>query len=201
MITNIIYKIKERYRNVYLLFLDLVTKPQEVLQEQYFDSRFGKDSLMKSIVFPLSLFSSIVSFIGYFIYTTNSAFQDGVLIAIFNFLKLYFTAFFAVFLLRLMLNFIFKKSITQQRSEMAVCSMMIVNFTVSIMASLMPFLFFVKFIYICQFYIAWVAASSLIQLDENKHNIFMGLFTLVMWVLPLVIDVLLGLLVPNLNGF
>lgn len=200
MKNNIIYKIKNRYRNVFLLFLDLINKPQKVLQPQYFESKFSKGSLMQSIIFPLSLLSACVSFVTYFIYSENAVIQDGVLIAMFNFLKLYVTAYLAVFVLAVILKAFFNRTISKSKSEMVVCSMMMVNFAVNILESFMPFLFFIKFIFIYQLYISWVAAGTIIEVDEDKHNVFMVLFTVVMFVLPLLIAALFGLLVPNLNG-
>ncbi|MFI3297471.1 MAG: hypothetical protein R3Y59_07575 [bacterium] len=200
MKNNIIYKIKNRYRNVFLLFLDLINKPQKVLQPQYFESKFSKGSLMQSIIFPLSLLSACVSFVTYFFYSENAVIQDGVLIAMFNFLKLYVTAYLAVFVLAVILKAFFNRSISKSKSEMVVCSMMMVNFAVNILESFMPFLFFIKFIFIYQLYISWVAAGTIIEVDEDKHNVFMVLFTVVMFVLPLLIAALFGLLVPNLNG-
>lgn len=200
MKNNIIYKIKNRYRNVFLLFLDLINKPQKVLQPQYFESKFSKGSLMQSIIFPLSLLSACVSFVTYFFYSENAVIQDGVLIAMFNFLKLYVTAYLAVFVLAVILKAFFNRTISKSKSEMVVCSMMMVNFAVNILESFMPFLFFIKFIFIYQLYISWVAAGTIIEVDEDKHNVFMVLFTVVMFVLPLLIAALFGLLVPNLNG-
>lgn len=155
---------------------------------------------MKSIIFPLSLLSALVSFVTYFIYNENAVIQDGVLIAAIDFLKLYVTAFLAVIVLVVIMKVVFDKPISKPKSEMVVCSMMMVNFAVNILESFMPFLFFIKFIFIYQLYISWVAAGSIIKIDEDKHNIFMVLFTIVMFVLPLLIAALFGLLVPNLNG-
>ena len=71
-------------------------------------------------------------------------------------------------------------------------------FSVNVLQASFPNLFFVSFLYIYVFYLVWVMSEGVVDISEDMRNKYMGLVSILVFVIPFVMGKLLNMLVPNL---
>ena len=92
----------------------------------------------------------------------------------------------------------FVDAIEDRNIAMFVGVLMSLVFSVNVLQALFPNLFFVSFLYIYVFYLVWVMSEGVVDISEDMRNKYMGLVSILVFVVPFVMGKLLNMLVPNL---
>jgi hypothetical protein len=92
----------------------------------------------------------------------------------------------------------FVDAIEDRNIAMFVGVLMSLVFSVNVLQALFPNLFFVSFLYIYVFYLVWVMSEGVVDISEDMRNKYMGLVSILVFVIPFVMVKLLNMLVPNL---
>ena len=187
----------DRYKFVLQLVWNILSKPDETLRYEALLNKFYGKSVFKHFVMPLAEVLFVVVFIA------------ALLSFEMNFVTIFVKSFFFVlsfvvaygalfFLVRWVTLRFFVDSISDRNIAMFVGGLISLVFSVNLLQSIFPNLFFVSFLYVYVFYLVWVMSEGVIDISEEMRNKYMCFISLLVFLTPFVIEKLLMQMVPNL---
>jgi hypothetical protein len=187
----------ERYKFVLSLVWNILSKPDATLRYEALLNTFYMKNVFKNFIMPLAEILFSVVFITSLLYSEINI-AIAIVKSIFNLLS-FAVGYGALFLLiRWVTLRFFVDAIEDRNIAMFVGVLMSLVFSVNVLQALFPNLFFVSFLYIYVFYLVWVMSEGVVDISEDMRNKYMGLVSILVFVIPFVMVKLLNMLVPNL---
>lgn len=181
------------FRFIFSIF----SSPGKTLRAENLTERFAGQQPLRVFVLPMAFVAMLATILGLLFSLSKVSVDVIALKAIFRFAILVLSYYILCGSIRLITQRWFGISLTCNELELFVVSVMSVTFSVQILLGLFPMLFFFNFVYIYISYLVWLLINSLIPIRENSKNRYIVIVTLLVIFLPLLIEKLLLLLIPN----
>lgn len=173
------------------------SSPAKSLGAEYLGSLFAGRKPFKVFVLPMAFVAFIATILGLLFSFSDNSVDIMVLKALFRFFILLLSYYLICICIKWITQRWFDISLSMHDMELFVVSLMTVTFTVQILTSLFPMLFFFNFVYIYIAYLVWLLMDTLVPIQENSKNRYIVIVTLCVIGMPLLVEKVLLLLIPN----
>ncbi len=187
----------DRYKFVLQLVWNIISKPDATLSYDALLNTFYGKNVFKNFVIPLAEILCVVVFISSLFHSEINV-AEAIVKSIFNCLS-FVVGYGVLFLLvRWITLRYFVDSLSDRNVYLLVGMLMSIVFLVNLFSSLFPNLFFINFLYVYLFYLVWVMSEGVIDIVEEMRNKYMSIVSILVFIIPFIINVLLKQMVPNL---
>ena len=176
----------------------IITRPQETLQYSRLSELFRGKKLFPHFVLPLSVIASIANIVGMPLGFQDTSFETEIIKSIFTFITYTLTYYVLKGFIHWFTAYGFNDKVHHWQTESLTAVILGVTFAVKMLMGLFPSLFFIQFFYVYTFYIVWQCSDTLVPINENQKNRYMVIVTLFSFAMPVAVNFLLRLLVPNI---
>ena len=187
----------DRYKFVLQLVWNIISKPDATLSYDALLNTFYRKNVFKNFVIPLAEILCVVVFISSLFHSEINV-AEAIVKSIFNCLS-FVVGYGVLFLLvRWITLRYFVDSLSDRNVYLLVGMLMSIVFLVNLFSSLFPNLFFINFLYVYLFYLVCVMSEGVIDIVEEMRNKYMSVVSILVFIIPFIINVLLKQMVPNL---
>ena len=186
--------------NLFSTAISLIFKPSDtwiVLNEKQADNR---NSFLYSYFYPFIGLITLAAFIGVFFTRKEFDLQIALKESILVLLSLFGGFFLASYILNEIWYSLFhcERNMKLCQSFVGYSSSLI--YVLNIVLSLFPEFFFMRFFVLYTFYMVWEGVIPYMKVNESEQFKFASISFLIIILAPLIIEFILGLLMPGLNS-
>lgn len=187
------------FKNLFNTTIALIFKPSEAwknLREKRADEH---ESFLSGFIYPYIGMIAVAAFVGVLFTRKEFDFQIALKSSILEFLS----AFGGFFLTSYILNELWR-AFFHRESDIQLCRSFVgyassLMFSLTIIESLLPAIFFLGFFSIYTIYIVWEGAVPYMEVKESDQFKFVTITTILILLTPFVINQILRLLMPGLR--
>jgi cation transport ATPase len=187
------------FKDLFSTTISLLLKPSEAwgrLSEKQTDDH---EKFLSGFVYPFIGLVTMVAFLGILFTRKEFDIQIALRAAILALLSAFGGFFLASYLLNEVWRSLFKREKNMNLCQHFVGYSSVLMFSLNILLSLLPEFFFLRFFVLYTIYIVWEGAIPYMEVKESEQLTFVSFATVIIVATPLVLEFMLGLLMPGLK--
>jgi hypothetical protein len=187
------------FKKLFITAISLIFKPADAWKSLNAHRSEDQEPFLSSYVYPFIGLTALAAFIG--VLFTRKGFD--VQIALKESIVVILSMFGGFFLSSALINELWQK-IFHREHNIKLCRYFVgysssLMYCLTILLSLLPEFFFLRFLLLYTFYIVWEGAIPFMEVKESEQLKFVSISTLIIIVMPIAIEFIIGLLMPGLK--
>ncbi len=188
------------FKDILIRIYQLITRPSVTWQKMAEQGEAAHALFYSRFLYPVMGVAALSCFCYLFGNEFNSTNLEYVLrLAIVEFVKFFIGFYFLTFILKEILPYFSLKK-EKEVIERFVGSLLALYMTVDIIVNILPKGFsFLEYAILAIFYVIWTGAKFFLHIDDSRRKIFTLIVTILVLVIPIVVERTLYLIMPGMN--
>lgn len=187
------------YNNLFKITISLIFKPSEAWRSLDEKRNDENESFLSGYVYPFIGMISIAAFLGVLFTRKEFDFQIALKSTILALLSVFGGFYLASYCINEIWHALFHRERDIKLCQCFVGYSSSLMFSLNIILSLLPEFFFLRIFVLYTVYIVWEGAIPYMGIKEPEQLKFVSISTIVIVLTPLIIEFILGLLMPGLR--